>query len=192
MSAEEVTQPKVVQKKESETRPKASGPPSKPPEFDFDRRRVIRWMGWGSMWLFITLVTGGAARLFFPRVLFEPPTKFKIGFPIEYSVGAVNEKYIQKYRIWVVKEFDRLYVIEAKCTHLGCTPNWLDSEKKFKCPCHGSGFTPDGINIEGPAPRPLERFKVTLAEDGQIVVDQAVRFRGERGEWGKVGAYIPV
>lgn len=180
--AKEVSQATVVQKKEFA---------GQPPEFTFDRRRMLRWMGWGWMWLFVTAVFGSTARFFFPRVLFEPPTKFKAGYPFEYTVG-ISEKYMQKYRIWIVREFDRLYVIEAKCTHLGCTPNWLESEKKFKCPCHGSGFTPDGINIEGPAPRPLERFKITLTEEGQIVVDMAVRFRGERGEWGKPGAYIPV
>jgi len=85
-----------------------------------------------------------------------------------------------------------LYVIEAKCTHLGCTPNWLAAEGKFKCPCHGSGFTPDGLNIEGPAPRPLERFKVALDENGQIIVDEGIRFRGERGEWDKPGAFLKV
>ncbi len=189
---EEVKQTTVVQKKQSETRTKRSVPPTQPPEFVFDRRRMLRWIGWGWMWLFITIVSGATARFFFPRVLFEPPTKFKVGFLNEYPVGTISEKFIQKYRIWIVREFDKLYVIEAKCTHLGCTPNWLESEKKFKCPCHGSGFTPEGINIEGPAPRPLERFKVTLAKDGQILVDKSVRFRGERGGWERPEAYIPV
>ena len=67
-----------------------------------------------------------------------------------------------------------MYVIEAKCTPSGLYPNWLAAEGKFKCPCHGSGFTPDGLNIEGPAPRPLERFKVALGEEGQIIVDAGV------------------
>lgn len=183
---EEVSQTTVVEKTVAKKKEFAE----QPPELIIDRRRMLRWIGWGWMWLFVTAIFGSTARFFFPRVLFEPPTKFKVGYPVEYSIGAVSEKYIQKYRIWVVRELDRLYVIEAKCPHLGCTPYWLESEKKFKCPCHGSGFTPEGVNIEGPAPRPLERFKVTLAEDGQIIVDQAVRFRGERGEWEKPAAYI--
>ena len=58
------------------------------------------------------------------------------------------------------------------CTHLGCTPNWLEAENKFKCPCHGSGFYMSGINFEGPAPRPLERVTVSLADDGQVLVDK--------------------
>ncbi len=43
-----------------------------------------------------------------------------------------------------------IFVISAICTHLGCTPDWKPSENKFKCPCHGSGYDPEGINFEGP------------------------------------------
>ena len=50
---------------------------------------------------------------------------------------------------------------------------WLDAEQKFKCPCHGSGFYKDGINFEGPAPRPLERYAIRVAEDGQLEVDKS-------------------
>ncbi|MBI3951437.1 MAG: Rieske 2Fe-2S domain-containing protein, partial [Acidobacteria bacterium] len=66
--------------------------------------------------------------------------------------------------------------------HLGCTPNWLDSQKKFKCPCHGSGFRSSGVNFEGPAPRPLDRVKISLAADGQLLVDKSIVYRGIAGE----------
>ncbi|MGR3301692.1 MAG: QcrA and Rieske domain-containing protein [Candidatus Scalindua sp.] len=155
------------------------------------RRRALYLLGWGFIGVFLASVVGAAIRFFFPRILYEPPTKYKVGFPFEYSVG-VSERFKKQFRVWIVREVDKIYVIQAKCTHLGCTPNWLSSEGKFKCPCHGSGFTPDGVNIEGPAPRPLERFKVALTEDGQIMVDESVRFRGERGEWQKPGAFLSV
>lgn len=155
------------------------------------RRKFFYLSGWGFIGIFLLGVVGSTIRFFYPRVLYEPPTKYKIGYPIDYAPG-VSERFKKQFRVWVVREVDKLYVIQAKCTHLGCTPNWLASEGKFKCPCHGSGFTPDGVNIEGPAPRPLERMKVTLSEDGQIMVDESVRFRGERGEWGKPGAFITV
>jgi len=51
----------------------------------------------------------------------------------------------------VVRDPDRLFVIYARCTHLGCTPDWKSSENKFKCPCHGSGYDNEGVNFEGPA-----------------------------------------
>jgi cytochrome b6-f complex iron-sulfur subunit len=122
------------------------------------------------------------ARFFFPNDLFEPPTKFKIGFPEEFAIG-VDEKFKAQYQIWVVRDTEKIVIISTVCTHLGCTPNWLSAEAKFKCPCHGSGFYSDGINFEGPAPRPLERFKVGLAPDGQIEVDKGRKFQSELGQW---------
>ncbi|ODS31765.1 MAG: 2Fe-2S iron sulfur protein [Candidatus Scalindua rubra] len=158
---------------------------------DVSRRKLFYLVGWGFIGVFLWGAIGATLRFFFPRVLYEPPTKYTVGFPFEYTLG-VSERFKKQFRVWIVREVDKLYVIQAKCTHLGCTPNWLASEGKFKCPCHGSGFTPDGVNIEGPAPRPLERFKVAIADDGQIMVDQSVRFRGERGEWTKPGSFIKV
>lgn len=156
-----------------------------------NRRKLLYLLGWGFIGVFLTAIFGATIRFFFPRTILEPPTRYKIGYPSQYTTG-VSERLKKQFRIWIVREADKLYVVEAKCTHLGCTPNWLASEGKFKCPCHGSGFTPEGINIEGPAPRPLERFRVSLADDGQIIVDEGIRFRGERGEWEKPGAFLKV
>lgn len=156
-----------------------------------NRRKLLYLLGWSFIGVFLTAIFGATIRFFFPRTILEPPTRYKIGYPSQYTTG-VSERLKKQFRIWIVREADKLYVVEAKCTHLGCTPNWLASEGKFKCPCHGSGFTPEGINIEGPAPRPLERFKVSLADDGQINVDEGIRFRGERGEWEKPGAFLKV
>lgn len=120
-------------------------------------------------------------RFFLPRTLFEPPTKFKIGYPSDYALG-VDTKWQQKYRIWVDRTPDRMFVIYARCTHLGCTPDWKASENKFKCPCHGSGYDSEGINFEGPAPRPMDRAHVELAPDGQILVDVAQLFEWPKGQ----------
>ena len=65
------------------------------------------------------------------------------------------------------------------CTHLGCIPNWLEREEKFKCPCHGNGFRITGVNFEGPAPRPLERWAISIGEDRQIIVDKSRHFQKE-------------
>ncbi len=109
-------------------------------------------------------------RFFFPRTLFEPSSRFRIGYPSDFGLG-VDERFKQSHRIWVVRQPDKLFVVFAKCTHLGCTPNWIETENKFKCPCHGSGYDIEGRNFEGPAPRPMDRTLVTLDAEGQIVVD---------------------
>jgi len=68
--------------------------------------------------------------------------------------------------------------------------NWLEAEQKFKCPCHGSGFYKDGINFEGPAPRPLERYAIRVAEDGQLEVDKSRTFQQELGQWQDPDCYV--
>ena len=109
-------------------------------------------------------------RFFFPRALFEPKTTFRIGYPSDFGFG-VDTKFQNQYRIWVVRNTEGIFVISAICTHLGCTPDWKASENKFKCPCHGSGYDSEGVNFEGPAPRPMDRAHVELDAEGQILVD---------------------
>jgi cytochrome b6-f complex iron-sulfur subunit len=130
------------------------------------RRRIV----WASIVGFLTACFLMFLRFFLPRSILEPSSTFRIGPPSDYALG-VDTKWQQQYRIWVTKTSDRLFVIYARCTHLGCTPDWKSSENKFKCPCHGSGYDSEGINFEGPAPRPMDRANVELDPEGQIRVD---------------------
>jgi len=133
-------------------------------------------------------------RFFFPRALFEPKTTFRIGYPSDFGFG-VDTKFQNQYRIWVVRNTEGIFVISAICTHLGCTPDWKASENKFKCPCHGSGYDPEGVNFEGPAPRPMDRAHVELDPEGQILVDLSRLYRwpkGERSQFNDPGAIIRV
>jgi cytochrome b6-f complex iron-sulfur subunit len=133
-------------------------------------------------------------RFFFPRVLYEPNTRFKIGYPSDFGFG-VDTKFQSQHRIWVVRNSEGIFVISAICTHLGCTPDWKASENKFKCPCHGSGYDAEGINFEGPAPRPMDRAHVELDPEGQIVVDLSHIYswpKGERSQFSDPGAILRV
>ncbi len=138
----------------------------------------------------------GTARFMMPNVLVEPPTRFKIGPPNDYAPGTVSTKWQAQFNIWVVNaEVDGaqvIYALSTVCTHLGCTPNWLEGEQKFKCPCHGSGFYKSGVNFEGPAPRPLERVGLRLAEDGMLEVDKSVKFQKELGQWANASSFVAV
>ena len=146
------------------------------------RRKTLRRLGWAGVIAFLSGNVIASLRFFYPRVLFEPPSRFKVGKPSAYSLGSVNTQYKNKQRIWIVRRDDgRFFCLHARCPHLGCTPNWLETQNKFKCPCHGSGFYRGGENFEGPSPRPLDRFKMSLADDGQLVVDKSVIFKGKAG-----------
>jgi len=170
---------------------------------EFDRRGFFVfglfiawiWIAWTTFTAGISAMTLMTVRFMFPNVLAEPPSTIKIGLPSDYEAEKVSERYKTEYGFWVVRSTryngtDILYALQSICTHLGCPPNWLDSEQKFKCPCHGSGFYISGINFEGPAPRPLERFKVAIADDGQIMVDKSKRFQQELDQWSDPDSFI--
>lgn len=161
-----------------------------------DRREFLKSIPWlGVAWAtFVAAVGGvltGTLRFLYPNVLYEPPQQFKIGFPDDYQVGMVSTQWKDRFGVWVVRNEEGFYALISVCTHLGCTPNWLNNENKFKCPCHGSGFYRSGINFEGPAPRPLERAAISLADDGQIEVDKSRQFLYEQGGWEDPAAFLP-
>jgi cytochrome b6-f complex iron-sulfur subunit len=138
----------------------------------------------------------GLARFMFPNVLAEPPSKFKVGARDGFPSGKVETKYVSQYGVWVINSevqgLQQIYALKTVCTHLGCTPSWLEAEQKFKCPCHGSGFYKDGVNFEGPAPRPLERYAIRIADDGQLEVDKSRTFHEELGQWADPESFVMV
>jgi len=156
------------------------------------RRSFISWMtlAWAAFTASMLAAATATTRFMFPNVLFEPPPTFKAGFPNEIQVGQVDERFKQRFAVWLVRDPNGIFALSTVCTHLGCTPNWLEGEQKFKCPCHGSGYYKDGINFEGPTPRPLERFAISLADDGQILVDKSRKFQQEKGEWSNPASFL--
>jgi cytochrome b6-f complex iron-sulfur subunit len=167
-------------------------PAAKPPaKGKGDARRSFLSVAW---WTFTTSMAAMGLytlRFLMPNVLSEPPSKVKVGFADTYDDGKVVERFKDQ-NMWIVRNDGKIYALSTTCTHLGCTPNWLEKEAKFKCPCHGSGFYISGINFEGPAPRPLERWGISVGDDGQLVVDKSKKFQQERGEWSSPESYIKV
>ncbi len=157
------------------------------------RRGFLSWLA--VAWLAFAAGVGAfvttLARFLFPNVLFEPPSSFKAGYPADYAVGEVDERWKEKFQIWIVRNTEMIYALITICTHLGCIPNWLPAQNKFKCPCHGSGYYRSGINFEGPTPRPLERAAISISpDDGQIFIDKSRKFLYEKGQWSDPAAFI--
>ena len=177
----------------------AKVPPPKPAAKGPTRRGFfLTWinLAWIALTASLVAMLLGTIRFLFPNVLSEPPSSFRAGTPSDYDPAKVEDKF-KPVGAWVIKDRNErgqmtIYALSTTCTHLGCTPNWLEAEKKFKCPCHGSGFKITGVNFEGPAPRPLERYAVRLADDGQIIVDKSRKFQKELGQWTDVDSYILV
>lgn len=159
------------------------------------RRKFVIALAFG--WFLFAAAAGGLGNAILggfmvPRLDFGKSQKVRLGPPDQFEPNAVSEQWKATDQLWVVRSnamgIDQIFALSTVCTHLGCTPNWSDSDRKFKCPCHGSGFRMTGINFEGPAPRPLERFKIELIE-GQLVVDKSVKFLYEKGEWDNPKSY---
>ncbi len=153
-----------------------------PTDEQYTRREFFSWFWIG--WITFSVASGAIltllGRFLFPNVLFEKLSNFRAGSPTEFGLG-VDERFKDSWSTWIVKGPDGIFALSTVCTHLGCTPNWLPSENKFKCPCHGSGYRMTGLHFEGPAPRPLERFAIKLDESGNIRVDKsrAIRYANQ-------------
>jgi cytochrome b6-f complex iron-sulfur subunit len=147
--------------------------------------------GWGAI---ASLWTFAVARFLTPNATNRPPRTFKAGSPADYADGRVETKYQQSHGVWVIRETHggrpQIYALRTACTHLGCITLWQEGRQKFCCPCHGSAFTKEGINVEGPARRPLERCAIRLAADGQIEIDLGRTFRKELGQWNDPESFV--
>lgn len=147
--------------------------PAKPAPVKPISRGDFLWAGWGMLAAFFAASAAAGARFMFPNVIYEPSQKFNAGQASGYDIG-VSTKWLNEQRVWIVRTPSGFYAMWARCTHLGCTPNWWGDQNRFKCPCHGSNFTLDGDVIAGPAPMPLWRTKVELAPTGDLIVDKAI------------------
>lgn len=137
------------------------------------RRKFFVALGGGAL----AVATGGGLVLtgdfLTPNVLFEPPSKFLVGKPDQYALDSVI--YLSKSKVFIIREeAGYFYALSAVCTHLGCIVNWKLQDDFIACPCHGSRFNRIGEVIDGPAPKPLQHFAMSLTDEGFLVVDKEI------------------
>lgn len=100
------------------------------------------------------------------KVELGTPTLFKT--KIERQAGwIINE---QEVSVYVLTDNGRDFVAMSNvCTHLGCRVRWIADQERFFCPCHNAVFDKDGQVLDGPPPRPLDRFEIKV-EDDQLYI----------------------
>lgn len=149
------------------------------------RRRFLAWfLGAGTV--------GVAGSLSVPLVRFAVDPLLRTSTETEWSdLGSVDDftetdvpqkrtisitqidgwrKVTSEKVIYVVKGGDgKLTAFTAVCPHLGCSVKWNDSNRQFKCPCHGGVFTREGTLVSGPPPRDMDSLE-TKVEDGHLKV----------------------
>jgi cytochrome b6-f complex iron-sulfur subunit len=72
---------------------------------------------------------------------------------------------------------DGVMALYQKCVHLGCRVPFCVQSQWFECPCHGSKYNTAGEYRDGPAPRGLDRFVVTV-QGGTVHVDTSTIILG--------------
>jgi cytochrome b6-f complex iron-sulfur subunit len=151
---------------------RAKKPEEQPVEVSGVTRREFLYYIWGASMVMVLGGAGGALIWYLlPRFragefggdFFLSPSNL----PPEGSPPADNPQG----RFWLSNTETGVAAIYKVCTHLGCLFKWVDTNQRFECPCHGSKFQANGLFIEGPAPRSLDRFEMTVVlDDGTEVV----------------------
>lgn len=144
---------------------------SSAPEPDAMSRRSFLKLAWGAAGA-VALAEAGLVtyRFLAPKaVAGQFGGVFSVGRVEDFPPGSVTP--FNEGRFYLVRLADGGFLaLYRKCTHLGCAVPWDPAQGKFVCPCHASAFEMDGDLLNPPAPRPLDRFPVTI-ENGEIKVD---------------------
>jgi len=97
-------------------------------------------------------------------------------YPFSFTRVQVNgwERTATSYGGFVIRKSeapDDLLILNSRCTHLGCTVNWREDANAFLCPCHDAKFDPEGAVLDGPPPRPLDRYaEFRVSADGILEI----------------------
>ena len=96
--------------------------------------------------------------------------------PFSFTRTSVNgwERTGTSYGGYVIRKSEDpadIMILSSRCTHLGCTVNWVPDANKFVCPCHDAAFDADGKVLDGPPPAPLDRYsEFKVDENGDLLI----------------------
>jgi Rieske Fe-S protein len=147
------------------------------------RRRFVDWLLSRTLttWLLSTSVGGLLLSVLYPAGRFLVPpaagesAAASVTLPLMPEDVPANSGQIFKFGnrpgLLVRTPGGELRAFAATCTHLGCIVQYRPDLSHIWCACHNGHFDVNGINIEGPPPRPLDQYEVNVRGD-QIVVSK--------------------
>ena len=136
-----------------------------------------RFLGWGALAVGGILgagYLGAGLTLLYPNTASAAGRLQDIG-PVE--AFPLGQYILQDYTgegyedgVYVMNRGHGTFIaLDFHCTHLQCPVQWVQSQEKFFCPCHGSVYNRWGKNIAGPAPRPLFPHLIRV-QDGRVLL----------------------
>jgi cytochrome b6-f complex iron-sulfur subunit len=140
-----------------------TGETQRPTDDTFARRTFL-----SHVWLWLGVAATGQTafiglRYFGSRTSDSPfGTVINAGRPDDFLPGTIT--LFPEARFALVRFDDSGFLaLYTKCTHLACVVSWDDDAGRFTCPCHGSEFDRHGDVLNAPAPRPLDRFPLSIS-----------------------------
>lgn len=143
------------------------------------RRDLLRRGAFSTIALFFAQLGVGALAMFWPSKVSGFGGKVNAGKVTDFPVGGAPVK-VRDGKFYVSRLPEGMIALYWKCPHLGCTVPWAPDEDHFHCPCHGSIYERTGQNIAGPAPRPMDYMEMTIAPNGDVIVDTGKIHQRER------------
>ncbi len=132
-----------------------------------ERRRFLNWcIGFGLL--------GWAASILYPVLRYlRPLGDVGAGGPLKLTadeLSTLNKSHFVIARagtrkVIVFEAGGELHALDAKCTHEGCTVQFVPGDSLIWCACHNGKFDLDGRVLSGPPPRPLGKWVVTREGD---------------------------
>ena len=153
-------------------------------------RRKFMKAGMGALATLALMEIGGAGFLFLRARSLEGEYGGLItAGPVErFPAGSVTE-FAENHFFLIRAPEGGFLAVHNRCTHLGCTVNWVEGENQFVCPCHAASFDFFG-NYEGPpVPRPLDTFGVEF--DEAVVLVNTTQPKRREGYEPEQLAYCP-
>ena len=144
-------------------------------ETPIPRRRMLLLLGAGVLAAgsgLGVLLEGCAAAAPVTVTLAVNPATMPPGVPVAVPFSMTNASGTTiSDSLWLLKNSDgSLTAYDPRCPHARCRVNWVGSESRFNCNCHGGEFALDGSVLAGPPPRPLDKLSVT-SSGGMVTVD---------------------
>jgi cytochrome b6-f complex iron-sulfur subunit len=115
-----------------------------------------------------------------PDASLDPPADFVLGRPEDIPTGRT---FVAEAKLFIEREASRVRCICAVCTHLGCLVRWDEAMQRYRCPCHGSDFLPDGTNPTPPASKPLPFYRLSRDADGRLIAHRRQTLAPDGSEW---------
>ncbi len=136
-------------------------PASKSPLSQIARRSLFRGMFSSVIFGLGPLVSLAAiARYLWPNAAKADEEWTAVGLPSDYQIGDV--RFFAEQEVYVARYDDGFMALSQRCSHLRCKVPFNPDTERFECPCHGSIYDNRGVNLAGPAPRPLAVHKMRV------------------------------